>query len=146
MRQAERALKFDAGSSSAKELLVTARQASDRLIETALAETRTALARDDPASAAAPFWQLLQAAPDHAAVAGYLPALDQTLKSEAELARGKMEEARHGADKAQAGHTGSYREGTTLARDGEAALRAGTYAVAARAFLRARDRFLQAMP
>ncbi len=146
VRQAGRALNYDPGSASAREVMAAARLARDRLVETALTETRAALARGDTAGAAAAFWQLLQADPDQAAASDLVPALDKALAPQADLARRAMEEARQAAEKAPGGRPDGYQEGAALARDGEAALRARTYAAAARAFMRARDRFRRAMP
>jgi serine/threonine-protein kinase len=146
VRQAGRALKLDRSSSAAKEVLAAARQANDRVVGTALTETRAALTRGDTAGAAAAFWRLLQADPDHAAAGDLVPALDRALESEARLARSTMEEARRAAEKASGGHADGYEEGAALARDGEAALLTQNYAAAARAFMQARDRFRRAMP
>jgi len=146
MWRASRALSIDPGSSAAREVLATARETSDRLVQGALVEARAALARGDANAAATAFRQLLLADPNHPAASDLVPSLDAVVEAEAKRARAAMEEARQAAQAASVGQSSVYREGETLAHDGEAALAARTFAASARAFMQARDRFRRAMP
>jgi serine/threonine-protein kinase len=139
LRRAERALRFDPRDESAQKVQKDARAIKDRVDE-ALGGVKTAKS-GDAAAAGAALWKLLEVAPDHAATAELLPALDSAYKGRAEEARRLMAAARGSAEKTPAQRLPAFAEGQSLVTAAESSFRAGRFAEAARDFMRARARF-----
>jgi hypothetical protein len=139
LRRAERALKFDPRDEAALKVQKDARAIKERVDE-ALAGIKAAKSADAGAAGAA-LWKLLEVAPDNAAAAELIPALDGTYKSRAEEARRLMAQARGSAEKTQAQRLPAFAEGQSLSTAAESAFRASRFAESARDFMRARARY-----
>jgi serine/threonine protein kinase len=141
--QAERALKLDARSAEAKQVLETAQGALDGM-RAAEAEARAQIQARNLDAASRALWNLMSADPNHAATLELTGALDKSFRGQAEEARRLTGQSRTAAEGAGAGRLEPFSEAAGQVKEGETLFGSGAYAHAAQKFLAARDGFERA--
>ena len=142
-RHAEEALKVNAGSADAREVLEQARQAQGQ-IEASVAQARGAFSRGDVDGASEALGRVMALAPRHPVVAELSAALKQHLRPQAEDSRRQAEGARKAAEEARAMSSAAFKQGGQLATEADALFRRLDYASAAQKYLESRNAFERA--
>ena len=132
-RRAEDALKLDATSAEAREVLGQARDAQGRL-DAAAAEARAAFARKNAAAASEALGRVMALDPRHPVVAELSGELNRHFRKQAEDGRRQAEKARSGAEQARAASLAAFADGRRLSTDAEASFRREEFTVAAQKF------------
>jgi tetratricopeptide (TPR) repeat protein len=139
--QAERALRLDADSSEARQVIAEA-EAKLAALEQHAAAARAAYQRGDTEAASRALGQVLAIDPRHPAATELSAALNQHFRRQAEDARRSVEEARVAAAGASTQEAFGYAE--RMRAEAEALLSKDEFAVATQRFLQARDGFERA--
>jgi tetratricopeptide (TPR) repeat protein len=142
-RRADEALKLNAGSADAREVLEEARRAL-RQIDDAVTEARADFGKGDLAGASEALGRVMALAPRHPVVAELSAALQQHLRPQAEDSRQQALGARKAAEATRALSSPAFKEGGQLATEADALFRGQDYANAAQKYLESRNAFERA--
>jgi tetratricopeptide (TPR) repeat protein len=141
--QAERALRLDADSSDARQLIAEA-EAQLAALEQSAAAARAAYQRGDTEAASKALGQVLAIDPRHPAASELTAALNQHFRRQAEDARRAVEQARTAASDAGASGQEAFATAERMRAEAEAMLGKDEFAVATQRLLQARDGFERA--
>jgi serine/threonine protein kinase/tetratricopeptide (TPR) repeat protein len=141
--QAERALRLDAESSEARQVITEA-EAQLAALEQHAAAARAAYQRGDTEAASRALGLVLAIDPRHPAATELTAALNQHFRRQAEDARGAVEQARTAAAGAGASTQEAFAYAERMRGEAEALLRKDEFAVATQRLLQARDGFERA--
>jgi len=141
--QAERALRLDADSSEARQVISEA-EAQLAALEQHAAAARAAYQRGDTEAASRALGQVLAIDPRHPAATELTAALNQHFRRQAEEARRAVEQARNAAARADASTQEAFGYAERMRAEADALFGKDEFAVATQRLLQARDGFERA--